>query len=1067
MQDFAVMPGASFRVTAGTDAVNKTNSEVRRVHAEMATVLNQRIATFLTQDVSAKELQSVRNTAKVASLEKYGITLEKQVQWFGLRLMAQEGHFQAAEKAVRQDSKEAAADGSDQKKDSEDAKQNKMSWGERRRTRRRSSATTEDKSSTSKSSAEMSFFGRRRTRRRSSTATQDKSLTPRTSADYDERAKANADEGFAEFMEATADNTMVDAKEIKEDLEAFKELDADSMRAVVLEERRLIEGENAQKGNRIMSNQSNIGTGLSERNFEAYKKWKKSRAHIGPNWWLRRYDKWIKGVSLGETHQHEHDVKQLYSSLWDMYDRLARIKNIIQYYESLDWEEVEEHKVLTLWQSIGKSIKNGTMSIVHGVASYTAKVWRKFKSLMIKEERKCVMSSQKREQKAMKKAKMRSPEEMEQAISQKGSRTDDEHSEAIEAELDKELNKADKVIDKTVTLSDKAEKKLEKDTAELKDAGEQVQAQALEGQINDESMKELSDKTEDITKVSCKAKEGWMVRKLKSLHRALVVAADMSLPTIGTRGIGGTASVLGGGVEEVIDFWNREIGLFAWGGLQVGTNSLTAGAGGYAGVGWKGYKLDWSLQETVQTCRSQVFSASIPFPIPVLSAGVAVSMGLDADDSNPYHWVLDLAGTNAVNLGWSVSVGPSLMFGGDLGQYRYHMITSECFYDQPLWKFIAMIWAPWCLNCTGVLEKTLVGATRLAIKVASYPVITDIIHSVIALRMATVRKKHEKLVCRKEDGTGFEVCDNVHDFYNPELPAEERCSERSTKFRDDIVRMFKLVAIRLADSTDLLDQIMQQYDAFVLSIARGGEKNKKVTQSKELKDFWKSLQAEFMTYTRAPPERLLSLSGAERAQKVWEDLRKLRKRTLTAKCNALPDCKKYFGKRFYTKAEIVDRVARAVDKASKRTPFGSCTNDKDCELANVQGRSVFKRMSAKSPRECICRKMDVKTRVWNFFRSFREKCPKLTGLCRCREGWRYTKERGRPTCIRDNLLDTIRKDLKGGTKFGFDKLKGLIHAWKTRRNIELGSAKKVLVRLMEEVGQSNMRLPRSATLERL
>merc|ERR550525_1344286 len=87
----------------------------------------------------------------------------------------------------------------------------------------------------------------------------------------------------------------------------------------------------------------------------------------------------------------------------------------------------------------------------------------------------------------------------------------------------------------------------------------------------------------------------------KSAGTAILKALHMMMPTIGVRGLGGFASAGGLGLDEVIDFRNREIGYFTWGAVQLGTSLLQAQYGGYMGLGWKGYKANWSLEEAYQT----------------------------------------------------------------------------------------------------------------------------------------------------------------------------------------------------------------------------------------------------------------------------------------------------------------------------------------------------------------------------------------------------------------------------------------------------------------------------------
>lgn len=364
------------------------------------------------------------------------------------------------------------------------------------------------------------------------------------------------------------------------------------------------------------------------------------------------------------------------------------------------------------------------------------------------------------------------------------------------------------------------------------------------------------------------------------------------------------------------------------------------------------------------------------------------------------------------------------------------MVTSECFFDKPLWKFIGMMWWPHCLNCTGAVETILVDSMRLAIKLASYPILTDLIHSALATRVHYLRKNRKIPVCRKADGKGWETCDTG--VYDPNKDPETRCSDRSTRFRDDEVRMFKIIAKKLAEAADLLDYVMVSYDSFVTKILAAGPDNPNIVKSKELSDFWDSLDSELMTYLKQPPERVLSLAGNERSYGKWKELAKKSKEKLLNECKEIPSCSETIGRTFYTKQEVVNRLSRALDKATPLGQFGTCSDDHDCE-AVAQG--------LRNTRECKCRKKGFLFKVRHAFSTNR--CPRLTGLCRCKKGFRFKKDGEDITCVVDTLKEDINKDVSDANRSsGFKRLRKLVQSWVLRRELELGSAKKVLERLM-------------------
>eukprot|EP00971_Amphidinium_carterae_P108814 2154556-Amphidinium_carterae.2 len=92
---------------------------------------------------------------------------------------------------------------------------------------------------------------------------------------------------------------------------------------------------------------------------------------------------------------------------------------------------------------------------------------------------------------------------------------------------------------------------------------------------------------------------------------------------------------IGGGVQEVVDFHNREIGQFTYGAGVVGTSSLGVGVGGYAGIGWKGFKQNWTLESAFVSELSITKGISV-FGLPV---GGTMRASIDADTTGPGPWV--------------------------------------------------------------------------------------------------------------------------------------------------------------------------------------------------------------------------------------------------------------------------------------------------------------------------------------------------------------------------------------------------------------------------------------------
>lgn len=154
----------------------------------------------------------------------------------------------------------------------------------------------------------------------------------------------------------------------------------------------------------------------------------------------------------------------------------------------------------------------------------------------------------------------------------------------------------------------------------------------------------------------------------------------MTAPNLGIRGVGMSASGFGGGLEEVVDFRNREIAQFRWGAGFFGASVGGMGMGGYAGIGWKGYKENWTLQEAQVTglWTSKGLTPSI-FGI---NAGLSVTFGTDADNSVPGPWVPEPHGMSSVLLGWSVGASITkavVPISVDFGASYCWYLNSECF----------------------------------------------------------------------------------------------------------------------------------------------------------------------------------------------------------------------------------------------------------------------------------------------------------------------------------------------------------------------------------------------------
>jgi len=336
-----------------------------------------------------------------------------------------------------------------------------------------------------------------------------------------------------------------------------------------------------------------------------------------------------------------------------MHDRLSSVKAHIEKYENVNWDLVEVEVDMGKWAKFKAAFKRYIHKTWDNTRKLGGRVWNIFKFKMRKQEKECVEKHQKQEADAMKGAKMKSREEMAAKMTEepKAGKQDKFESEMVGL-LEGQQEKAEGLLHAKDEVGQVNEEQLKANVAHLKNAGESMERTFASGQNNVSKVDDVENQVENVAGVACDAKEWWIVKALKGIFSAIKklgkgikAVGEIALPTLGIRGIGGVASIIGGGVEEVIDFWNREIGLFAWGSVWAGTNSLTAGVGGYAGVGWKGYKLDWNLEETYQTAIFTTGGFSVPLPIvPPPSFGVSATAAVDADDSAGLPWIAVLRG---------------------------------------------------------------------------------------------------------------------------------------------------------------------------------------------------------------------------------------------------------------------------------------------------------------------------------------------------------------------------------------------------------------------------------------
>lgn len=316
--------------------------------------------------------------------------------------------------------------------------------------------------------------------------------------------------------------------------------------------------------------------------------------------------------------------------------------------------------------------------------------------------------------------------------------------------------------------------------------------QAMQGDHDDGSR--IQSASEEALARVCQRAHLDETERVSSLWHRILKATPS--PELGVRGISGIVPFIPTGFEEVLDFRNLEIGYYRWQTVGLGSSMMSLGVGGYAGVAWKGYKHDWNLQAAYQTSMWASYGISTP----IANVGMGFAYSTDADDSWP-SWVVDPGGVNAVTVGASATTDLSFgrvgtLMGGltvDFGATRYWMITSECFNTTR--RFLSRLWGITCKTCEGKWEKLKIGALRTMTHLTSFPVLTDMLHWVLAYAVQTQTSPRK-----------------------PTETPDQRCSPISTNLRHNEIFIKGVIQRNLADAMQTLSVIDVLVEQLALQI---------------------------------------------------------------------------------------------------------------------------------------------------------------------------------------------------------------------------------------------------------
>eukprot|EP00746_Dinoflagellata_sp_MGD_P157662 gnl/MRDRNA2_/MRDRNA2_86279_c0_seq2.p1 gnl/MRDRNA2_/MRDRNA2_86279_c0~~gnl/MRDRNA2_/MRDRNA2_86279_c0_seq2.p1 ORF type:complete len:1127 (+),score=235.79 gnl/MRDRNA2_/MRDRNA2_86279_c0_seq2:86-3382(+) len=246
-------------------------------------------------------------------------------------------------------------------------------------------------------------------------------------------------------------------------------------------------------------------------------------------------------------------------------------------------------------------------------------------------------------------------------------------------------------------------------TAEEDDASTTKQMKAM----NSEKSGTTKNDVEEVKKKACKArwkrffsfigKILWWLLKivkmiivsiLRAIGKLFTSMANMidgignsPTPQLSVQGAGVVAFGLLGGVEEVIDFSQRDITYFTYVGAAIGPSSLGVSAGLYNMVAWKGNFMNLTCEEAYS---GPFVGGAMGLPIPIPGLSIAALTGVCAVfDGKEFRSIPDTLLAMGLGVGTGLSVKQIL--GGmslDVAVSYYKYFGGFCFRDWKHFKYL-------------------------------------------------------------------------------------------------------------------------------------------------------------------------------------------------------------------------------------------------------------------------------------------------------------------------------------------------------------------------------------------
>jgi hypothetical protein len=472
---------------------------------------------------------------------------------------------------------------------------------------------------------------------------------------------------------------------------------------------------------------------LSKTDPGQFKKWRRARRWKAPQW-----------LKLAPKISAESKVvHKLYDDVFEMYQGINDQLAWVRVKESVQLEELQKTWWKEAWKMVSSAVGSAIGPFVEMFKSgfkLIQKLWTKFKGKLTKKEEGCTKSAQQEEKASIRKNLGGAGEA------------------AAKKNPEQALEGASASLDTLGEGAEEAEAAADVAAVQAKADGEKFEKAAQGGTPANESAATAlgAEKSmDDAQDAACTSGKKKATSQLSGLMAKIKSSKQNGMPNIAVRGFGGVASVAGFGLEEVVDFRNKEIGYFSGAGIGIGSSSFGISASGFVGLGWKNSRIDWSLEEAYQVTVWIMGTIKGSFPIGSLPITIGATIGVgfksDADDSagTPYTMIEDGIKMVTFGIGFSVSAGSSAGISGGLtaGSDKYKFITSECSKDVS--SFVGNIWRMSCGTCkeNGVAGSQTAGLTafRTAVHLVTFPIITDIIFTFLAY--ANHKKYPEPATC--------------------------------------------------------------------------------------------------------------------------------------------------------------------------------------------------------------------------------------------------------------------------------------------------------------------------------